>query len=168
MTIGDKKQQASFQAGWLEWQVKILDAEKVRSGFLERAWSDGFVALSNGELRLKDVGGTESLSRLLQGRIENLHDLEGFLMEAGLWRETDGCHEELALEREGDEFFVQHWKLTTGDNSDQAGLRCYFREAKAFVRGNLNKLFPENNIDTFEVIVPEDRLRFYLTRRARP
>jgi hypothetical protein len=137
---------------------------KALTQFFHKPWDDGFAAFGNDERRLADLGGTNALSGLLQGRISNQPNLEGFLMEVGLWRNDGACYEELSLEREGDDFFVQHWRfwLTTGGQQD--GQPCYYREAATFVRGNLHKLFPENAISTYEVIVPEDRLRFYLTK----
>ena len=89
-------------------------------------------------------------------------------MEGGLWRRDTAMqtqtYEELALEREGDGFFVQHWCLSLGKNKPDEEQLCYVMETEALVRKNLLHVFPKETIPAFEVIVPKDRLRFYMLR----
>ncbi len=167
-----------FAAGALAWFAGPMTADKLEEYYLiDRKWDDGFAAFANGEVRLHHLGGPADLAGLLSGsRLqeregldrEKFPDLEGFLMEAGLWHRQNGPDggellEELAVEREGEEFFVQHWRLVPGKTAGKGELSCWWRPAAAFVRGNLKRLFPEGEIATREVIVPRYRLRFYLT-----
>lgn len=155
----------TFESGSLVWVSGIFPPEDLALRFLEKAWDDGFVAFSNGERRVNTIGGRQAMADLLAQRIEGQDGLEGFLMEGGLWRaSTTSVYEELAMEREGDNFFVQHWRLSPEKMANKEEMPCFYRKAQTFVRGNLVNIFPEQTIPTFEVIVPEHRLRFYIIR----
>ena len=162
----NSKDRQGFCAGSLFWSAGLLTAAELAGRHLKQGWDDGFAAFSNAECRLGELGGWECLAGLLEHRIEGHAGLEGFLMEGGLWRRdtSTDVYEELALEREGERFFVQYWRLTLRGSDDPKARRCYTRPVETFARGNLHKVFPEKTIQAFEVIVPEDRLRFYLTR----
>ncbi len=167
----EKFRNNEFRPGRLEWFAGRLPAAELKEKYLERNWDDGFVAFSNAEKRFKNFAGAKELARLLPGRIQDceipagLAGLEGFLMEAGLWCHAAGCdsYEELAFEREGEAFFVQYWSLFCGEADAERARPCYYREAGTFIRGNLKQTFPEP-LKTFEVILPEERLRFYVTK----
>lgn len=158
--------QTPFSTGSLLWSVDTMTAKEFTHLHLNSDWHDGFAAFSNAECRLRELGSPKHLAELLDGRIENHDGLEGFLMEGGLWRSDakTQVYEELALEREGNRYFVQYWRLSLHKSTEQGSSRCYWRDAATFARGNLHKLFPEKTIAAFEVIVPADRLRFYITR----
>jgi|GEM_PF-1097316 hypothetical protein len=152
-----------FKSGRLVYESGIMTTGELENRYLQTPWPDGFAAFSAGEQRL---GAAGDLRRLLAGRRDGTNGPEGYLMEAGLWRNRDCVFEELAIEREGDDFFVQFWRLETGDTGDTgaADHLCYYREADTFVRGN-TEIF-SGGMPTLEVVVPELRLRFYLTRGA--
>lgn len=166
-----------FKKGRLLWFAGNLTAKELAEKYLNNDWDDGFVAFSNAEKRFNNFGGVAELKTLLSGRIQDqekpqeeradgLAELEGYLMEAGLWRHkmNTAVYEELSFDREGDNFFVQYWHLSVDEKESTESWSCYFRTAKTFVRGNLKRVFSEKSITTFEVIVPEKRLRFYITK----
>jgi hypothetical protein len=151
----------NFKGGRLVWQTETIDSDTIRSRYLTgQSWSDGFIAFSATEQRLAEAG-IEKLSSWLDGRSDANGGPEGYLMEAGLWRTAAANFEELALEREGDRFVVQHWLLNTATDAAD-GMACYYRPAKTFTRGNAKPF--SGAVDSFEVVVPEHRLRFYLTK----
>ena len=170
------KGNGDFRSGALAWFSGPMTVEAIKKEYLNRKWDDGFAAFSNGEVRL-DEDTMAALADLLAGRRLQEGDValrkkfagfEGFLMEAGLWRRSQEkgekkVLEELAFEREGEGFFVQYWRLEPEKAAGDGGLSCWWRPAATFVRGNLKKLFPEGKVATREVVVPEYRLRFYLT-----
>lgn len=158
--------QNAFTSGSLHWHTGSMTAAELVQRYLDRDWQDGFAAFSNAERRLGEIGGTAHFTKLLDGRIEQQDGIEGYLMEGGLWRHDPAgqIFEELCLEREGGKFFVQYWQLCLSERAEDGASPCYWRPAATFARGNLRSLFPEQIITTFEVIVPTDRLRFYITR----
>ena len=147
----------SFEPGRVLWSQGLMNASKLLKEYLKSTtWDDGFIAFSSEEKRLKDF------DKDWDNWLKNKNSAEnGYLMEAGLWRKDDSTVEELAIEREGENFFVQHWRLDTSD-SDNAGMKCYFREARTFKRGNI-KIF-DGTVRSVEVIIPDFRLRLYLTK----
>lgn len=161
-----KTNTSDFRPGSLVWSAALLTTSDITRRYFDKGWDDGFAAFSNAECRLQELGGWEHLPGLLDHRLEGHAGLEGFLMEGGLWRRDTASEvfEELALEREGAQFFVQYWCLSFQKGDDRKGQRCYVRPMETFARGNLHQVFPEKTIPAFEVIVPEDRLRFYMTR----
>ncbi|MCX7635113.1 MAG: hypothetical protein N2Z74_05135 [Syntrophales bacterium] len=153
---------ATFHEGSLQWQAASMTSDAIAEQFLQQTWDDGFLAFSDSERRL-DKEGFLLLTAALKGRADAVGGPTGYLMEAGLWRNRGAIVEELSLEREGEVFFVQYWRLTRHAPPEAAN--CYWREAATFVRGNLGHVFV-GNIKTLEVIVPDHRLRLYLTEEA--
>ncbi|HOF05360.1 MAG TPA: hypothetical protein PK175_09085 [Syntrophales bacterium] len=151
-----------FNEGFLQWRAETMTPEAVKAQFLEQEWDDGFLAFSNSERRLGG-DGLSLLGAFLNGRADRHGGPEGYLMEAGLWRSRGAVLEEISLEREGDNFFVQHWVLQKNVSPKESN--CYWRKAETFVRGNLGEVF-SGAVKTVEVIVPEHRLHLYLTREA--
>ncbi len=150
-----------FKAGRLVWSSGKMDADTLRSQYLqEQVWSDGFLAFSTTEQRLTE-GGLDLLSRCLEGRSDAHGGPEGYLMEAGLWRTVVSGLEELAIERDGDNFSVHYWCLYTSPDESDA-MECFYRQAKTFVRRNVRPF--SGALESVEVVVPEHRLRFYLTK----
>lgn len=154
-----------FQTGRLIWQQAngLMPADLLkRAEFLQKSWQDGVVTFSVDELRLKNIG-TEKLQEYLGGRSDQNGGPEGYLMELNCWRKADQNYEELALERQGETFSAQYLKLLT-NASDETGMLCYYRTAQTVVRNNIEAL--DHELTSIEVVVPEYRLRFYLTRGA--
>ncbi len=150
----------NFKPGRITWTSDHVHADELTGKYLNNPWVAGFAAFSNYEKQLRE-DEIKTLSQYLVGRSDEQGGPEGYLMEAGLWRNNATVFEELALEREGDLFFVQYWKLDTTDpEPDQTN--CYLRPANTFPRGNID-IF-KGSLATFEVIVPTERLRFYITR----
>ena len=151
----------NFECGRLLWQTETIGTDTLRSRYLAgQTWSDGFIAFSTTEQRLAEAG-VEKLSRWLDGRSDTDGGPEGYLMEAGLWRSTETTFEELAIEREGEKFVVQRWQLNTAGGAAN-GMECYYRPAKTFARTNVKPF--SGAVDSFEVVVPEHRLRLYITK----
>lgn len=157
----DKKNvvNVSFKPGRVLWSQGLMKASDLIEKYLKSiTWDDGFIAFSSEEKRLKDFD--KDWDTWLKNKKNGKN---GYLMEAGLWRKDDSTVEELAIEREGENFLVQHWRLdTSNSDNDNAGMKCYFREAKTFTRGNI-KIF-KGLLPSLEIVVPETRLRFYITR----
>ena len=151
-----------FFEGYIKWENELLSADKLEQKIRETgSWQDGFAAFSNDEIRLRG-DKTRELAGWLTGRIETMSGIEGFLMEAGLWKNDKTVYEELAIEREGENFFVQHWRLDTAPESGV--VNCFFRKADTFLRGNIEIFKDEQK--SMEVVIPQFRLRLYLTRRT--
>ena len=152
--------QTEFKPGRLEWRTETMTAAYLQEQYLNDPWDDGFLAFSQKEQRLSE-GGVAFLNSCLIGKADACGGPEGYLMEAGLWRTRGDQQEELSLERQGDDFFIQYWRLTK--DADDASADCYWRTAQTFVRGNLTGLFP-GRLASIEVVVPSHRLRLYLTK----
>lgn len=149
-----------FNDGCIEYSV----TSKIPVGFFLEGWDDGYVAFSNKEFRLEEI--KKKLDGKSLSAIENINvkgvieGAEGFLMEIGLWRKSDdGSYAEISIEREDVGFLVQEWKLSKV-KSDRSML-CYYREVETKPRGN--SIFKDSSIKSIEVIVPENRLHFFLT-----
>ncbi|RJX21132.1 MAG: hypothetical protein C4563_05310 [Desulfobulbus sp.] len=152
-----------FKKGWFTWVSKSVQPNDLEREYLCREWDAGFTAFSNCERSLREVGGVLGVIKFLTCRAEEQGGPEGFLMEGGLWRKDgDDAYEELAFEREGDNFFVQYMRLDTRQTVNEGQDECYYRSADTFVLGAL-KVF-SGDLSTVEVIVPEYRLRFYIAR----
>lgn len=156
----DKKDgNGGFEEGRLTYTVEEMDAEKA-SHVLAEAWEDGYLAFSNREVRLAAISRGDR-GMLSEGRIkENRLALNGYLMEAGLWRadKESGNIVDVCLEREDDRFLVQRWEL---DMQTTRGDVCYWRrhDKLPIKKGSLF----ERELGAIEVIMPESRLHFFLT-----
>ncbi len=147
-----------FRDGRIKWVSGIMKGKELKDRYLHEDWQDGFVAFSSEEIRLR--GFDQDWNAWLCDDKKDAN--KGYLMEAGLWRNNGALFEELSFERQGERFFVQYWRLDTGSNN-KSGMKCYYRDAGTFVRGNIKIFNPE--IPSFEVVVPDSRLRFYITGR---
>ena len=129
----------------------------------ESPWRDGYATFSRGEVRLAMLG-SHTAAHLWEERVNNLPDCEGFLMEMDLWRDDGkGTYEEISIEREDDGFFCQYWRLEMSGNKQA---NCYFRRAKTEPRrplGGRPSLFGEGELLSWECVVPEHRLHFFIT-----
>ena len=152
-----------FSEGRLTYTVEEMGAEKAAQ-ILGEAWEDGYLAFSNREVRLAAIS-REDRGKLSEGRIwENQLALGGYLMEAGLWRvdKDSGNIVEACLEREDGRFLLQRWELAM--EADEA-VNCHWRLHKNLP--TRTDLAFQNGIDAVEVIVPEKRLHFFITRTVR-
>lgn len=157
--------QNDFKTGWLYWRLHIITFQQLCEEYLSKAWQDGFLAFSNCEKRWTNFP-PDKIQGLFAARnsVSDADGCDGFVMEAGMWRNHNGIYEECAIERSGDAFSVQYWCLydTDTEQPKEDAMRCYFREADTSVRKNL-KIFSEK-LKTFEVVVPNYRLHFYLVK----
>ena len=153
---------AQFRDGYLLWSSETISAVSLIKKHLGSPWEDGFAAFARMEQRLA-ADDMKMLPDWLEAKEAMAGKREGHLMEAGLWRTERAVYEELAIERAGDEFFVQYWHLSV---SGQKEVNCYWRQAETFIRPNL-EIFKKEAPISIEVIVPEHRLRLYLTKGKR-
>jgi hypothetical protein len=171
----DKNPKKPFSAGYLEYEVKIAASPDEVINLLGKdgfsGWHDGYVAFSKGEKRLKgDTLKASNLNTLLTKPPEDngLKDVEGYLMEIDLWRTNGGwSYEEISIEREDRGFFCQKWTLYTSLEAFQAHSQpncyyCYYRQAETMPILQ-EKLFDKDDLLSMEVIVPAQRLHFFIT-----
>ncbi len=149
----------SFKEGCIEYTVEMKTAESFPNIDLND-WNDGYIAFSNDEIRVQHIKN-RSLKDMLNGRVEGINGIEGYLIEIDLWRNKDGIYEELSIEREDREFLYQGWKLYTQLKENQKH-NCYFRVVDTYARAN-SKIFKDNELKSIEVIFPEHRLHFFIT-----
>jgi len=149
-----------FNEGVLYYSTLTVDFSGLAKEIVDfKDWEDGYLAFSNKELRLNDVN-----LRLdeLDGRLNNkISGVEGYLMEAGLWRKKDNLVEEVFAERRETIFFVERWALLLNGAyvTGQDGWQCFWRNADVFT---INKgIF--GRLGAVEVIAPDLRLNVFLS-----
>lgn len=171
-----------FSDGFLAYEAgPVLEPNEVAAklGVLSD-WSGGFLAFSAGvsldgsgnaqpgEAVLDEKLKRRDIATLLGHKVENIPGVQGYLMELNLWRKpADGIAEEVCVEREDGGFFYQQWTLRGNKEtvSSSQEMPCYFRKAETFPRGN--SIF-KKSLSSVEVIVPRDRLHFFLTTGGKP
>lgn len=147
----------NFQEGYLEYNI----SNEFPSELSLTEWDDGYLAFSNKEVRLSDFTNLIDFKELEKNRINNIQgiDLEGYLMEACLWRTKGRTVEEISVEREDNGFYVQHWKVSL--NYIEGAIPCYFRPIE--VEPRINSIFSDIALYiTYEVVVPSIRMHFFL------
>ena len=153
-----EKRDNPFKDAWLDYEILTLDADKAASLLQPSEWDDGYLAFSNIEIRLKDLPAGLISQDLCTGKIESLDGVEGYLMEADLWRRRGKVFEEISMEREHRCFFVQQWKVRPVSAEEECN--CYFRQAKTFARtpvGSGRDLFGKGNLlPSIEVVQASD------------
>lgn len=122
-------------------------------------WLDGYIAFSKGEVRLNQFTPS-SFKGLLEIRNQTITGVEGYISEINLWRKLDDVWEELSIEREDSGFFFQCFLIS--EAPDNQG-NCFFRKARTFRRENSIIDFSEENLESIEVIMPSNRLHFFIT-----
>lgn len=157
--------------GWLIYNVRQNAAvAEVCDLIRALSWDDGYIAFSKGELRWqgKPLNDTQDLIILFNHPHKD-KDIEGYVMEAGLWRQ-DGelIYEELSIERDAGGFFTQHWQLHTSKDTigDKKYLPCYYRYAQKVLPLRQSKIFKKGEIRAVEIIVPDYRLHIYMTTKG--
>lgn len=155
----------AFEGAWLDYEILTLNADEAAALLQPSEWDDGFLAFSNTEMRLKDLPRGLSSFDLCCKSIDGLDGVEGYLMEADLWRRRGEVFEEISLEREHRCFFFQKWKVRLVTGKEKSN--CYWQLAKTFARtpiGSGKDLFGKGNLlPSIEVIQPETRLHFFIT-----
>ncbi len=154
---------SQYKKGKLTYRVYEKMSVDELISLISSEWDDGFLAFSKGEIRLKDIPTGTDLKKLFS-ETHTTGQYEGYLMEAGLWRQSDGVLEEIAIERDGTKFFVQLFRLLKDENSTE-GMPCYFRENVNVRATGQSKLFQSKDLSATEVIMPEYRLHIYITTK---
>ena len=150
-----------FEFGKLEIIVEKVEPEQASDRALPGEWDDGFAAFSNREKPLAKL--EPSPERLFWDRRDTF-GMEGWLMEANLWRNKDGLYEEICLEREDDGIFVQHWKLATGVAEEAAD--CLYRTVELVAGKPVQRggdVFTDGRIRAMEIVYPKSRLHIFMT-----
>lgn len=152
-----------FNDGCLTYTVEEID-QVAAAAVLDQPWQDGYLALSDGEIRLGDLESAR-IGELAAGRVAlAAAGLSGYLMEAGLWR-TDASGSrfaEVCLEREDDRYLLQRWELDTDPQPGDTP-KCFYRMAEKLPARK--GVFKESGLDAIEVIMPHTRLHIYMTRQ---
>ena len=156
---------SEYQDGFITYESGIRNPGDL-GAIAAQEWDDGYLAFSNREIRWKDRNG-KTLIDLFEGRADGkIDDVEGFLMETGLWRgENNRMFEELCVEREDKGLFVQRWVLLTSGFEPEK-INCYYRDAHTMAGGGhseRHRIFGDKELNSIEVVVPEKRLHFFIT-----
>ena len=153
-----------FNHGFLRYETGMKNAELLDSIIEMPRWDDGYVAFSELEKRIDDLGDTPI------SFTDRIHGL-GFVTEIDVWRHGDGVWEELVLEREDHGYFIQHWTLFDQAETRPENTRpCFWRRADTRARKPLGTpgIFSDSQkgetlLASLEVICPDKRLHFFLT-----
>lgn len=151
-----------FRKGKISYTVKTLTPEELAL-FIKKEWTDGFIAFSNSELRLRDAKAALN-SDNLSGRVNGISGAEGYVMEIGVWMREGNTLYELSAEREDNKFFVQSWELNTMPFDED--VNCWHKEADTEAGSHHNKarkLFA-GKLNSVEVVCRDYRLNFYITK----
>lgn len=155
-----------FKEGNIDYKVASGVTPAALADTVKGSWEDGFVAFANGEKRLGDISeiplDAVFFAQKINGRLDQ--KIEGYVAELNLWRKEESLMLEISAEREENTFFVQSWKLDTAPAPGTGN--CWYREA-ATRTGSHHKdgrrIFSDE-LKTIEVVWPEKRLNFFITR----
>ena len=159
---------SEFQDGYLIYTCELKTLESVCADIDFTGWDDGYLAFSNKELRMREISaGIESLLQGDElGKVTTIDGVEGYLMEVDLWRGADNGFEEISLERGDEGILCSRWKLATHKPGE--GIKyypCRWRQVATFPRAN--SIFHNHELQSIEVIVPENRFHFFITKGKR-
>jgi hypothetical protein len=150
-----------FACGHLKFSAGWVDCGEVQC-LLGETWENGYLAFSSGEVRLEAVRGQ---AIAVAERIVGFPGVEGYLMEAGLWRANGTAFEEIAAEREDTRFWLQRFFLETNVHIEDAN--CVYKPAATFERERIPSskapLFRDDELRTIEVVCPLSRLHIFIT-----
>lgn len=153
-----------FDDGYIKFSVEEIPEQDIISLRIDlNNWDDGYFAFSNCEKRLDEIRSKTSFHNLIAGN-HSLQDIHGYLIEIDLWRNRNSIFEEISIERDDNCFLYQKWSLGL-QACDDDGIKCYFRTMKTMFREN-TKLFKDHEIESIEVVVPEKRLHFFITKKV--
>ncbi len=150
-----------FKEGFIFHRAGITTFDMVIEQIKDlKEWKDGYIAFSPKELRLKELNLP---LQDLEGRVDGkIPDIEGYLMEVGIWREDGKTVEEIYTERNDRGFYLEQWKLMMdGASGGYEGYPCLWR--KANVMAGKGRIFQRGELSAIEVIVPDYRLHIFLS-----
>ncbi|MCP4346239.1 MAG: hypothetical protein GY795_12030 [Desulfobacterales bacterium] len=144
-----------FEDGFIKYTVQHFENVDELPKEINSEWDDGYVSFSKTEKRFEKE---DILSLLTQDDFT----------EIDLWRKGSDMYEEIAVEREDRGFFFQHWQLFTKEKQKPEGdniCRCYYRNAETVPRKPIETkaVFQDNQLNSIEVICPDNRLHFFIT-----
>lgn len=148
-----------FRNGNINYAAETVDPAELAQQIEAAKWADGFIAFAASENRLKDVNQPLT-AEFLETRINQ--EL-GYVTEINLWRREGNILHEIAAERVNDRFFVQTWLL---DSAPIEKGNCWHKDAETRAGSHHkdgNRLF-SGILNTVEVVWPEKRLNFFITR----
>ena len=153
-----------FKEGSIDYKVSSGVTPVALADIVKGSWEDGFVAFANSEKRLAELHGAGFDEPFFTGRVQGLDNAEGYVTEVNVWRGEGQRLVEVAAEREENTFFVQTWTLDTAPAPGTGN--CWYREA-ATRTGSHHKdgrrTF-SGELKTIEVVWPEKRLTFFISR----
>jgi len=156
-----------FKKGNLSYKINPGVTPQALADLVSGDWRGGYVAFANGERRLDQLSGSNMDSELLSRRVQDLPgrlkepgNTGGYVTEIDLWRQDGDVLEEIAAEREEDTYTVQHWRLDTAPAGE---INCRYREADTIAGSYRGRLY-SGCLTTVEVVWPEQRLNFFITR----
>jgi len=153
-----------FKKGHLAYTAASMTPGEL-AAIINGSWKDGYVAFATTEKRLSQLPVTMDES-FFRERVQGIEDAEGYVSEVNLWRNDATTIEEIAVEREENSFYVQHWLLKTDPVSGTEN--CWHCEAdtKTGSHHNNDKRLFNGSLKSIEVVWPVKRLNFYLTTGA--
>jgi len=149
--------QNAFSDGFIEYHTSLKPLSDARSLLQSGDWKDGYAAFSNAEIALDKISAAQ-ISDAMEGRVQGIQGVEGYLVETDLWWHTNEYFEEISIEREDNGFYCQHWKL----HQKPENANCYYRSVETLPRNN-STVFKDTPLQSVEVIWPERRLHFFIT-----
>jgi hypothetical protein len=152
---------SGFTKGQLIYTVASITPAELAAK-TDGIWKDGYVAFANSEKRLSQLPNSMDADFFSQ-RVQAVPGAEGYVTEINLWRKNGSVIEEIAVERDENRFYLQHWLLETSPKNGTGN--CWYKAAKTEAGSHHNKgrrLF-NGSLKSIEVVWPEKRLNFYLT-----
>ena len=158
-----------FKEGSIDYRVASGVTPAALADTVQGRWEDGFVAFANGEKRLGDISEIPLDAVFFAQKINDRLDqeIEGYVAELNLWRKEESLMLEISAEREENTFYVQSWELDTAPVPPGTG-NCWYREAdtRAGSQHKDGRRTFTGELKTIEVVWPEKRLNFFISRRA--
>lgn len=156
----------AFREGTINYTVESGVFPAALADVIKGNWCDGFVAFANSEKRLAELQGASFDERFLAERVQGLDNAEGYVTEVNFWRSDGQYLVEVAAEREENSYCVQTWKLDTAPVPGSGN--CWHREAatRAGSHHKDGRRIFSGELKTVEVVWPEKRLNFFITRGA--
>jgi len=153
-----------FKKGLLTSKVKVNVAPAEIVALACEKWKNGYIAFANGEKRLDCFDQVEFDQHFFSDRIQDIapeFELEGYVTELNLWRNVGNTIEEIAIEREENNYFIQHFHLDmTAPDSN-----CWYRDSDTIAGSHHNgarQIF-SGKLSSVEVVWPEKRLNIFIT-----
>ena len=147
-----------FKQGFIKFSANKTDKTEILN-LLEdfEDFKDGFIAFSNIEKRAHEIN--KDFNELLNGRITGLPNVEGYLTEMDLWKNTESEYFEIYIERVENGFYYNYFHLIS-EKSKEGYENCLYREMKIYP---VKSLFKPGDLSGIEVIIPEKRINIFIT-----